>query len=527
MTWLFYLYVFMVPLQNLQEKLPKGPTGINYANLTMALMVVIWVLARMTRRRPLLMRSPLNLPLIVLFGLTYLGMMLAYWSGLPEIDSPFAPSSLAVTRILQFFNGFLLFWLAAHLLDTRRKIRQCLIVIALAAPYIFRVFFTQLRSVRSFHFDDDMRVRGPFMFLGSNELGAFFVYSALMLGLLFFLPRRRWEQALFALAASAYAYGILYSYSRATQLAFGLAVILVACLKFRPLIVVLVFAIVTNPLWVPYSVRERWLKTEDEAGRLEQSAQSRKDFWKLATELWEQSPIFGHGVGSFQVLNPRRMDTHNMYLRTLAEQGVVGFAAFMTVWIVILMMCLRLWRGGPHVFDRYFGFCLMIATVGLMVANIFGDRFTHYVMIGHYWVFVGMAARLYANMRGDEAMPAEDAYGRPLAGAEGGAAAAVEPAPAGPRLNQFPREPWPARVTWDLPRWGALHLAFRSGASGENEPRVIGPKAELKIRGAARSGPASGSVRDLNVIRPQPEAPAPREDEKPAGLNILRTNSTE
>ena len=432
MIYLFYLYVFLVPFQYIHDKFPKGPVGVNYSNVMILIMILWWVVWRLMHGRRLLMRSPLNLPLIGLLIMGYVGLIVTFKT-LPDAFSPYTPASLAVKHYLGFFNGFLLFWLAANMLQTRRRIHWCMLALAAGAPFVFRVFYAQLHSIGSLvHYDDDLRIRGPFSQLGSNELGAFFVYSALMLGLYAFQPKKRWEKLLFFLAAGIYGYGILYSFSRATQLAFGVGLAVVACIKYRFFLVLIVLAALTHTVWLPNSVRERWLETQDESGELDKSSSSRKEFWRLARKLFVEKPIFGHGVGSFIIINPAKMDTHNVYLRYLAEQGIVGFSLFMLIWVLILMMCLRLWRGGPHIFDRYFGFCLMIATLGLMTANFFGDRFTHFVMIGHYWILVGIAARLYANMREVEPLEQEDIYGKPL----------DEPQPAA--VGAPLQVPWPA-----------------------------------------------------------------------------------
>jgi hypothetical protein len=67
-----------------------------------------------------------------------------------------------------------------------------------------------------------------------------------------------------------------------------------------------------------------------------------------------------------------------------------------------------LWTRAPDRWDRHFGFALLMTTVGLMIANLFGDRFTHLALIGQYWVLVGLAQRLHANMTGVEALAEDD-----------------------------------------------------------------------------------------------------------------------
>jgi len=73
----------------------------------------------------------------------------------------------------------------------------------------------------------------------------------------------------------------------------------------------------------------------DDAILLDGSAQKRLVMWRFALNLFHRSPIFG--VGPLQYL-PAAMNTpaqaitpHNYYLTLLAEQGLTGLLAFLTM----------------------------------------------------------------------------------------------------------------------------------------------------------------------------------------------------
>lgn len=408
MSWLFCLYVFLAPLEYLTEKIPKGPTAINYSNFMMLVMGLGWYMVRQARRRPFFVRTPLNWTMLAFLVYWYFGLIRTWLRFPGEIPSPFSPGDVTMSQFLAFANGFFFFYLAANLMDTRRKMNWCLLAIALSGPIAFRAFYTQFQLVKGWHYNDTMRISGPFVWVKSNELGAFFMYCAAFLGVYGFYVRRLWQRGLFWLTTAMYSYGIMYSYSRGTQLAFGAAVGAVVLLRYRfALLLVLVLAATSNA-WLPYSVRERWEKTTTDSGQLEVSAESRKIFARIAWSVFLEKPIFGHGTASFQYINPYKMDTHNVFMRTLAEEGLVGFALFMSMWGAVLYMSQALWRKGATVFDRHYGFSLLVATIGLMVANLFGDRFTHQPMIAQYWVLVGLGARLYADLKGYEPLINQD-----------------------------------------------------------------------------------------------------------------------
>jgi O-antigen ligase len=433
MFYIYLAYLFLIPLEYLQYRFPKGPTAINYETLMM-IGLTIWLFTGRPgaggKEGPRFTASPLNKVLTFTLVFIYLGMIITYFQFPLQQTNPFDPNALALKRFTYIYTGFLMFWLASNMLDSRRKIRWAMLAMALASPLVVRAFRSDLSGVSAWHYSDDMRVKGPFMSIGSNELGAFFVFGSIML-LMNALATTNWkERLLYAGGGCGYVYGILYSYSRSTQLAFGIAVGLIAMMRHRWVIILIVLAAMTSKAWLPQSVVDRWEMTTNAEGELDESAANRKIFWQLAIEYFESSPVVGQGFGSFPLMNPAKMDTHNIYYRTLAEQGLVGVILFGMMWFYLIKLGYELMKGGACRFDRAYGTALMIATVGLAVTNYFGDRFTHLALIGQYWTFVGIGARLRSHMRGEELLAdeplrpeeIEDGKGEIPMGASGGLA---------------------------------------------------------------------------------------------------------
>jgi O-antigen ligase len=48
-------------------------------------------------------------------------------------------------------------------------------------------------------------------------------------------------------------------------------------------------------------------------------------------EVWERSPLFGHGPASFAYSTGRGGQAHNLYGQTLSEVGAMGFLAFLAM----------------------------------------------------------------------------------------------------------------------------------------------------------------------------------------------------
>ena len=73
------------------------------------------------------------------------------------------------------------------------------------------------------------------------------------------------------------------------------------------------------------------ISVEEEAER-DVSAQSRFVFWGLAYKQFLDNPIIGKGVLTFKESypeeNPEKKDTHNYYMKLLAENGIIGLFHF-------------------------------------------------------------------------------------------------------------------------------------------------------------------------------------------------------
>jgi len=77
--------------------------------------------------------------------------------------------------------------------------------------------------------------------------------------------------------------------------------------------------------------------------------ESRKTMYRLASEMFENEPVVGHGWGSFKYIyhenieakEKEYMEVHNIYLQLLAEIGVIGFIYFAYWFIKLLIMKIK------------------------------------------------------------------------------------------------------------------------------------------------------------------------------------------
>lgn len=108
-------------------------------------------------------------------------------------------------------------------------------------------------------------------------------------------------------------------------------------------VLVVVVALITIANVIPPKTIERIFSTGKEisSGTLNE----RSVIWTNAYEEWDNSPIYGHGLGSFRrIINRYHVDytAHNSFVAITAEQGIIGTVLYMVVIGIAIASALRL-----------------------------------------------------------------------------------------------------------------------------------------------------------------------------------------
>lgn len=138
------------------------------------------------------------------------------------------------------------------------------------------------------------------------------------------------------LASVLVATGILLSYTRGGWYSVALAVLVLGLILDRRILVAALAYVVVASLVFPGVVTRA---TSAFAPEESLSFEQRLQLWWTAYYMWLDEPLLGVGTGSYSTLIPvyvrehpeidrglRNREPHNTYLKTLAEQGLVGFA---------------------------------------------------------------------------------------------------------------------------------------------------------------------------------------------------------
>jgi O-antigen ligase len=145
--------------------------------------------------------------------------------------------------------------------------------------------------------------------------------------------------------------------------------------------------------WLPTSVVERINMTTNESGELDTSNEKRVQVWKSSTELFNSNRLTGIGFNTFPYLGLPLGDVHNLYLKILVEQGIVGFVIFLMIILTALFYGWKLYRRARDDLFKGLGFGFFLCTISLLISNFFGDRWTYLPLGAYYWAFMALVVR--------------------------------------------------------------------------------------------------------------------------------------
>ena len=387
-NWALYLFVILIPLQNIYvQYVPDFGGGLNFLNL----MLIASFLMALRCGGGLVRGTGVNGWVMLYLA----GGVLALMIGLGNV----ADASGHVNALKDKSIAVLFVFLAQMSVTDRVGLKRMFLASLIPLPYMFYVLRDQSSAVSAWHYTDHMRISATFMDLGANEMAAFFVTACLVAFGLVIGSRVGWVwRAVYAMAAGLTAVGVVLSYSRTAYIAIlaGLAVILLLSKARWKLLLPALGLLVVLPLIMPPAAMERFQTISIEEEHRDESTDSRFVFWAEAIHHFKKRPLLGIGFHNFHhaEFSSHEMDVHNFFLRELVEKGLLGAVILLgLIWSITRL----LWRGlaiaRPG--SWYVGLMLGLAGawVALLIGNVFGDRFTHYAMIAHFWLYLGLALR--------------------------------------------------------------------------------------------------------------------------------------
>lgn len=399
------LFILIVPIISLMQKIGEFPQGNNVGDFLLASIVIGWIFKGLREGRGIFKSSPLNLVVIlVIFG-SIINLIRGYtFMSLPE--------ETHMIRLMAWKNYMILpvlYFIAINNIESEKLAKWVIICVSLTLLAMDLNFYSTFRWMRAEHYRDSIRISGAFSFLGPNEFGVFYtVYTFLLLGISYFIEDKRFKYFILLVCACNF-YPIIFSYSRAAYISTIIGFLFLGLLKDRKFLGLLVVLVLFYSFILPTSVVERinmtfldQAKVEEQreqssaidVGGVELDTVGRKELWGKAERYFKEEPLFGIGFDTFR--HREGMITHSMFMKILAEQGLIGIIIFIIFTGMVLRQSYKLFKYSKSKIGQGIGLGFLLCEIVHLAGNSTGDQSLYYNLMAIYWLFLGIVASFNA-----------------------------------------------------------------------------------------------------------------------------------
>jgi O-antigen ligase len=387
--WGLFLMVALIPQPNIFYKLYEFPLGQKFLDLLfIAVLIGIFV----NKKAFTINNNSIIIGLYLLISYVSLWICSMNFS----LPAPITTQNELLIKWKSYGVMIFMYYLALNSLRDEDQHKTLVVIMAVV------MLFISIRTYRSFTIDTSFtegnRMVGPFevVLLDSNHFAAFIVsYCSFFLGFLLF-DKDKWRRLLSLATVLLGLFPLFFSYSRGAYAAAMGVLVFFGLVKKRSLLILALILFISWQTLLPATVVERIKMTKTEEGQLEGSAGVRLDLWSHAVDLFKKNPILGVGWGGFGYTVPEELrfkDAHNLYLKTLSEQGIIGLILLLFIFLLALRSGQKLFKTAVTPFQKGLGFGFLGCVVAFIITNMFGDRWSYFVLGDYFWIIWGLVDR--------------------------------------------------------------------------------------------------------------------------------------
>ncbi len=411
----------LIPLYVILDKVLKSELPL--ANNVIDFMVIAMLLGMFLQKRedevPALGPSPLLMPLAIFAGYSLISLL----QGSASFDG--LTGEINLNRYAHWKNYMimpLLYVITYYTLREREWQKKLFVLLFWSFLLADTRFHQSFKWFKRTHYQGSKSRVSGLVNLGPNEMGAFHAIHMLFVLGVFIIDKNVKRRIAYVFFMIGSTYCALYSYSRGAYIAILLTAIFIAFVKERRLLIVIVAFLISWKAILPISVVERIENTivEDgartdvvEVGGMQLETAKRTEIWDTALGYFFQNPITGKGYNTYQYLTG--WDTHNVYIKFMAEQGVIGLSLYIWLYVLALRSGWKLYKNSDEELIKGLGFGFVCAVIASIVSNFFGDRWTYLQLGAIYWVLWALVdqynARIEATSAAAEIVPVSTEMG--------------------------------------------------------------------------------------------------------------------
>jgi O-antigen ligase len=365
------------------------PLGTHFINIFVIALTFGWVIRAVYKGEKIVEHTSFNLILILLMVSTYISL----WWGHFHMGFP-SPLTVSDDRLISWKDYMilpLLYFIIVNRVKNIKQIKWLIVIMVLAIFLMDRYCMKQVSWMPSLESRD--KIVGTFVWLGPNEVAAFYAqYTLILLGI-FIFQNIGIKKIILGVLILLNFYCLLFLYSRGAYIAFIIALLFFSLIKKRALLIPLLFLVLFWQVILPKTVIERINYTTIEEGVLDSSVTTRLSLWRDSMDVVRSEPFMGIGFGGFPHLGLLKGDPHNIYLKTLVEQGILGLAIILFIFAFSLRSGWRLYKNSNDTLLKGLGLGFVACVISTMVGNFFGNRWTYIQLGSYYWIFLALVER--------------------------------------------------------------------------------------------------------------------------------------
>lgn len=387
--------------------------GVNLANLLFIVACVALLV------RPGTTRTPPPLRASFLFFIA--ALVVSFFVGQLYDSSDFMDDLIALKTHVFYMLFFFLYY---HAIRDIRTIQILFAALLLATMIVAVHCIRQGLEFGLGSFDWFKRAYGPFPLNGANFAAAFFIMFLPLFVSVFLVCKSRPVMRLLMLPAVGLGVlGMMFTFSRQALIVLPLLFLVQAMRRNLIVAVLILVALFNYEHWAPQGLIERIQMTtgsgeaegarahnppppgaggeqaDADAAQFDNSTAARFILWKASEEMFYEKP-WGVGLNHFRKELPkhatlRQNDPHNIFVRILAEAGVLGITAFLVLLYGLLRLGGKLQKVDNSEDARMLGSAFTISVMGMIFANLFGSRLFDGEVTGNFWILAALVARYY------------------------------------------------------------------------------------------------------------------------------------
>lgn len=387
-AFFLFLVTFTVPLGFASPYTPGKTADMPIYQVLIPLLFISIMMKKIIKKESIIKSSPLNIPLIMWFGLIFV----TYFRNPIFLEDLFGSKPTGQLYHLLYFTMLDICFYVSVVDFIKKESQIKRIIKMMFIIFTVVVLISIVRLFLKFEIpgltDYSWRVHHSATF-AISRIGVLGSYSTLgMLTLLCFhslnLPKN-----LRLMLGLLFIFGVILSGGRVAALSMLLVIMLYLVVKkkrirfFGLIVSILIFFLIAIAGLSPFSIYNlrifQILPGPTPGGY---STQGRLLMWNLSLNLIKQSPIFGIGYGSNMwnyiafsknpvVENVAGASSHNLYLSILVNFGLIGLAFFLWLWISCLKTVRKLYKNYKNGFMKELTLWVTLYLISRFVASFF------------------------------------------------------------------------------------------------------------------------------------------------------------